>query len=114
MNRKVSPVPDDFRTITPHLIVRGVAKADDFYRAAFGAEELYRNMAPDGRSIMHCEMLLGDSRYFHVDANPDWGCLSPLALNGSPITLHLYVPDVDAFSKRATDAGATVLMPVQD
>jgi uncharacterized glyoxalase superfamily protein PhnB len=110
----VSPIPEDFHTITPHLVVRGVAAAVDFYRQAFGAQELLRNVAPDGRTIMHCELLLGDSRFFVNDEFPDHGLLSPLALGGSPVTLHLYVEDVDAFVGRAVAAGAQVLMPVAD
>ena len=108
----VSPVPEDFHTITPQLVVSGVAGAVDWYTRALGAHELLRNAAPDGK-IMHCELLLGDSRFFVVDEFP--GAMpSPTALGGSPVTLHLYVPDVDAFFDRAVGAGATVLMPVAD
>jgi uncharacterized glyoxalase superfamily protein PhnB len=110
----VAPIPEDFHTITPHLVVRGVAAAVEFYRLAFGAQELLRNLAPDGRTIMHCELLLGDSRFFVNDEFPDHGVLSPLGLGGSPVTLHLYVEDVDAFFARAVAAGAQVLMPVAD
>jgi len=111
---KVSPVPEDFHTMTPHLVVRGVAQAVEFYQKAFGAAELYRTMAPDGVSVMHSELLLGDSRFFVNDEFPDYGVLSPQALNGSPVTLHLYVEDVDAAFGRALDAGAELLMPVAD
>lgn len=114
MANKVKPIPEDFHTITPHLVVRGVADAVDFYRRAFGAEELYRNLAPDGESIMHSELLLGDSRFFVNDEFPDHGNVSPKALGGTPVTLHLYVEDVDAFFARAVAAGAQVLMPVGD
>ncbi len=109
----MSRVPEDFHTITPHLIVKGVAAAVDWYSRAFGADELLRNVAPDGTSIMHCELLLGDSRFFVVDEFPQapW---SPQSLGGSPITLHLYVEDVDAMFQRAVDAGATVTLPVAD
>lgn len=111
---KLSPVPEDFHTITPHLVVRGVAAAVDFYRRAFGAQELLRNPAPDGKSIMHCELLLGNSRFFVNDEFPAHGVLSPLSLGGSPVTLHLYVADVDAMFRQAVAAGAKVLMPVAD
>jgi uncharacterized glyoxalase superfamily protein PhnB len=107
-------VPDDFHTITPHLVVRGVARAIEFYRRAFGADELYRNTAPDGRAIMHAELLLGDSRFLVNDEFPDWGVLAPPSLGGSPVTLHLYVEDVDAVFQSAVDAGAEVVMPVAD
>jgi uncharacterized glyoxalase superfamily protein PhnB len=106
-------VPEDFHTITPHLVVRGVAAAIDWYRRAFGAHELLRNPAPDGASIMHAELLLGDSRLFVVDEFPGMAW-SPQSLGGSPITLHLYVEDVDGFVARAVAEGAEVLMPVED
>jgi PhnB protein len=108
----VSPVPEDFHTITPQLVVSGVAAAIEWYSQALGAHELLRNAAPDGR-IMHSELLLGDSRFFVVDEFPE-SMRSPATLGGTPVTLHLYVPDVDALFSRATDAGATVLMPVAD
>lgn len=110
----VSPVPEEFRTITPQLAVRGVAEAVAFYARAFGAEELFRNPAPDGKAVMHCEMLLGDSRFFLMDENPDWEIASPLSLGDTPVTLHVYVPDVDALFARAVEAGAEVLMPLGD
>jgi len=108
-----APVPEDFHTITPHLVVQGVAAAIDWYTRAFGAHELLRNAAPDGTSIMHSELLLGDSRFFVVDEFPG-SMVSPKSLGGTPVTLHLYVPDVDALFQRAIDAGATVLMEVAD
>jgi PhnB protein len=114
MARAVKPVPEDFHTITPHLVVRGVARAIDFYRRAFGAHELLRNLAPDGEAIMHAELLLGDSRYFVNDEFPAHGVLSPLALGGSPVTLHLYVEDVDATFQQAVAAGAAIVMPVDN
>jgi uncharacterized glyoxalase superfamily protein PhnB len=108
-----APIPEDFHTITPHLVVKGVADAIAWYTKAFGANELLRNMAPDGTSIMHAELLLGDSRFFVVD---EFGppMASPATLGGTPVTLHLYVRDVDAMFDRAVDAGATPLMPVAD
>jgi PhnB protein len=111
---KVNPVPDDFRTITPHLVVNGVAAAVEFYQKAFGADELYRNLAPDGVSIMHSELLLGDSRYFLNDEFPEHGTLAPDKERGSGITLHLYVPDVDSFYQRAVDAGAEIIFALAD
>jgi PhnB protein len=109
MNR----VPEDFHTITPQLAVKGVAEAIDWYTKALGANELLRNLAPDGKSIMHSELLLGDSRFFVVDEFPG-SMVSPASLGGTSITLHLYVQDVDALFGRAVAAGATVLMPVAD
>lgn len=112
--KKVPPVPEDFRTITPHLVVRGVVQAVEFYQRAFGAAELFRNVAPDGVSVIHSELLLGDSRFFACDEFPKHGVLSPASIGGTPVTLHLYVEDVDAFFARAVGAGAEVIMPVQD
>jgi uncharacterized glyoxalase superfamily protein PhnB len=109
----IAPVPEDFHTITPQLVVKGVAGAIEWYTRALGAHELLRNMAPDGTSIMHAELLLGDSRFFVVDEFPE-SMVSPATLGGTAVTLHLYVRDVDALFGCAVDAGATVLMPVAD
>ncbi|HZI79288.1 MAG TPA: VOC family protein [Vicinamibacterales bacterium] len=108
----LSPVPEDFHTITPQLVVSGVAAAIAWYSKALGAHELLRNAAPDG-GIMHSELLLGDSRFFVVDEFPG-SMQSPSTLGGTPVTLHLYVADVDALFARAVEEGATVLMPVAD
>ena len=108
-----TPVPEDFHTITPQLAVKGVAAALDWYTKALGAHELLRHTAPDGQSIMHSELLLGDSRFFVVDEFPE-SMQSPATLGGTSVTLHLYVRDVDTLFNRAVDAGATVLMPVAD
>jgi uncharacterized glyoxalase superfamily protein PhnB len=114
MNKPVKPVPEDFRTITPHLVVRGVARAVEFYRKAFGAEELYRNLGPDGVSVMHSELLLGDSRFFVNDEFPEHGVFAPDGERGTGVTLHLYVPDVDAFHARAVAAGVEILLPLDN
>jgi uncharacterized glyoxalase superfamily protein PhnB len=108
-----TPVPEDFHTITPQLAVKGVADAIAWYTQALGAHELLRNTGPDGTSIMHAELLLGDSRFFVVDEFPE-SMPSPATLGNTSITLHLYVRDVDTLFNRAVDAGATVLMPVAD
>ena len=108
----MSRIPQDFHTITPHLVVKGVPEAIAWYTKALGAHELLRNMAPDGATVMHAELLLGDSRFFVVDEFP--GAASPSSLGGSPVTLHLYVEDVDALFARAVTAGAEVLLPVGD
>ena len=109
----MSRVPEEFHTITPQLVVSGVAKAIDWYTKALGANELLRNTAPDGKSIMHSELLLGDSRFFVVDEFQG-SMISPLRLGGTPVTLHLYVEDVDGLFDRGVAAGASVIMPVGD
>ncbi|HEX2454920.1 MAG TPA: VOC family protein [Vicinamibacterales bacterium] len=108
-----SPVPEDFHTITPQLAVNGVGDAIAWYTKALGANELLRNVAPDGVRIMHAELLLGDSRFFVVDEFAE-SMMAPSTLGGTTITLHLYVRDVDTLFDRAVAAGATVLMPVAD
>jgi uncharacterized glyoxalase superfamily protein PhnB len=116
MTSRLNGKPADFHTITPHLVVRGAAAAIDFYRRAFGAQELYRNLAPDGKSVMHCELLCGDSRFFIHDEFPEHGSLSPagLGLDRSPVTLHLYVDDVNVLYDQAVAAGAEVVLALAD
>ena len=109
-----SPIPEDFHTITPQLVVKGVSDAIAWYTSALGANELFRNAAPDGTRIMHSELLLGDSRFFVVDEFGEGPMKSPATLGGTAVTLHLYVHDVDAVFDRAVAAGATVLMKVAD
>jgi uncharacterized glyoxalase superfamily protein PhnB len=109
----VNPIPEGTHTVTPHLIVRGGDRAIEFYKQAFGAVETTRMPAPDG-SIMHAELRIGDSPVYLAEENPAWGALSPLALGGSPVSIHLYVPDVDASFERAIQAGATVRMPLSN
>jgi len=107
----VSPIPAGNHTVTPYLIIRGAAAALDFYRRAFGAQEVMRLAAPGGQ-IGHAEIQIGDSRIMLADECPETP--SPQALGGSPISILLYVNDVDAVFQRAIDAGATVKRPVQD
>jgi uncharacterized glyoxalase superfamily protein PhnB len=109
----VNPIPEGTHTITPHLVVRGGDRAIEFYKQAFGAVETTRMQGPDG-SIMHAELRIGDSPLYLADENPAWGAISPLALGGSPVSIHLYVHDVDAAFDRAIQAGATVRMPLSD
>lgn len=110
----VSKIPEGHHTLTPHLIIHNASEALDFYKKAFGAEELMRMPGPDGKSIMHAEIKIGDSIVYIAEEYKDMGCLSPSSLKGSPVTLHLYVEDVDKAFQMAVDAGATPSMPVQD
>jgi PhnB protein len=108
---KMSP---EFRaTAIPYLSVRGAAKAIDFYKKAFNATELYRLMQPDGR-VGHAEIDIGGAKLMLADEFPEMGFQSPESLGGSPVNIHLDVPDVDAFARRAVEAGATVVRPVAD
>ena len=106
-------VPDDMHAVTPHLVCAGAAAAIEFYKKAFGAREEARLPGPDGR-LMHALIRINGSALMLVDEMPEWGALGPKALKGSPVTLHLYVDDVDAFVKHAVAAGAKVTMPVAD
>ena len=110
---KVKPVPDGMHTVTPHLICAGAADAIEFYKKAFSAVEEGRLPGPNGR-LMHAMIRIGDSAVMLVDEMPKWGALGPKALNGSPVTIHLYVEDVDAVVKRAVAAGAKITMPLED
>jgi len=110
---KVKPVPDDMHTVTPHLICAGAAAAIEFYKKAFGATEEARLPGSQGR-LMHAMVRIEGSAVMLVDEMPEWGALGPKSLKGSPVTIHIYVKDVDAFVKRAVDAGAKITMPVAD
>ncbi len=109
----VRPVPAGMHTITPHLVCEGAAAAMAYYQQAFNAEEIGRLAGPDGK-IMHAHMRIGDSTIMLVDDFPEYGSLGPKALNGSPVTLHLYVEDVDAAYAGAVEAGGMAKMPPQD
>lgn len=109
----VKAVPDGMHTITPHLVCRDAAAAIAFYQKAFGAVELARLPGPQGK-LLHAMLRIGDSPLMLVDEFPDWGALGPQSLKGSPVTIHLYVEDVDAAVERAVAAGARLTMPVAD
>jgi PhnB protein len=99
--------------VTPYLVVRNAARAIDFYKRAFGASESMRLTDPGGR-IGHAEIVIGNSPILLSDEYPEFDAISPETLGGSPVKVHLYVDDVDALAKRAIDAGATVVRPVED
>ena len=106
-------VPDGYHSVTPYLIIKGAAKAIEFYKQAFGASELMRMEGPDGR-IGHAEIKIGDSPIMLADEYPEIGYRSPAALGGTPVSIMLYVEDVYTLFPRAVAAGAKVLQPVQD
>jgi len=110
---KTQSIPAGMTAVTPHLIVAGAAEAIEFYKKAFGATEEARMPGPDGR-LMHAAVRIGDSTVMLVDEMPEWGALGPKSLKGTPVTIHLYVEDVDAVVERAVKAGAKVTMPVAD
>jgi PhnB protein len=107
------PIPAGYHSVTPAIVVRDAAAAIDFYKKAFGAEEIDRMAGPDG-SIMHAEIRIGDSILMLGEENEQWGTKSPLSLNGVHGSLHIYVEDADAAFNRALKAGATVRYPLED
>src|SRR5712671_928098 len=104
MSKNVNPVPDGYHTATPYLVVRGAAKAIDFYGRAFGASETVRIPGPGG-TVMHAEIRIGDSMIMLCDENPEMGSRSPDTVGGTASSVMLYVPDVDAVFAKATKAG---------
>jgi PhnB protein len=109
--KKVNPIPAEYRGVTPYLSVKGAADAIEFYKKGFGAIEMMRLPNPDG-TLGHAEIKIGDALIMLADEYPEYGNLSPKTLGGSAVRLHMYVEDVDAFFEKAIAAGAKVLIPV--
>ena len=107
------PIPEGYHTATPYLIIRGASDAIDFYKKAFGATELFRFPAPDGK-IGHAEIKIGDSPIMLADEYPEMGYKGPQSLGGSPVSIMIYVEDVDTVFNRAVASGASVKEPVSD
>jgi PhnB protein len=108
-----APIPEGYHSVTPYLICRGAAKAIEYYVRAFGAEELFRVPAPEGK-IGHAELQIGDSRVMLADEYPPVGAIGPATLGGTTVGLMLYVRDCDALFQRAVAAGGVVERPLQD
>ena len=109
----VKPIPEGYHSVTPYLIVSGGAEAIEFYKKAFGAVELFRFPTPDGK-IGHAEIKIGDSPIMLADEFAEMGYKGPQSLGGSPVSLMIYVADVDTVFNQAVDAGATVKEALQD
>jgi uncharacterized glyoxalase superfamily protein PhnB len=109
----VKPIPEGMHSLTPHLICAGAADAIKFYTEAFGAVEQFRLPGPEGK-LMHACVKIGDSMLMLVDEMPGCSMLGPRSLKGSPVAIHLYVPNVDAVVAQAEAAGARVTMPAAD
>ena len=107
------PIPNGFYTITPHMIVSDGAKAIEFYKKAFGAQEIERFMTPDGKGVMHAQLKIGSSMLMLGSEHPPT-CLSPISRGGTTVSLFLYVENADAAFDRAVKAGCTVKMPMSD
>jgi PhnB protein len=110
----VSYMPEGCRTVTPHLICLGASKAIEFYKKAFGAVEVMRMAGPDGQSIMHAEIKIGDSMLFLNDQFPHANMASPAKFGGTTVAIHLYVKDCDTLFNQAVAAGAKVSMPLMN
>lgn len=110
----VKPIPDGFHSLTPYLVVKGGADAIEFYKKALGAEELYRHVCEKTDRIMNAKLRIGTSLLMLNDEIPEFGCFGPGGERPSPVTLHLYVEDVDSLFQRAIDAGGEATMPVSD
>jgi uncharacterized glyoxalase superfamily protein PhnB len=110
---QVKPIPEGMRTVTPHLVCAGATEAIEFYKKAFGAVETARLPGPQGK-IAHAMIRIGDSAVMLVDEFPEMGAVGPKSLKGSPVTIHLYVDNVDTTVERAVKAGAKITMPVAD
>ena len=107
-------IPEGMHTLTPNLVLRDCAKAIEFYERALGAQEVSRFPAPDGKSIWHAELKIGDSVFFANDEMPGAGSSAPTVAAPVPVTMWLYVPDTDAAYRRAVEAGAKSTMEPAD
>ena len=112
---KVSYIPKDYHTVTPCLIVRGAAQAIEYYKKVFGATELVRMGGPDGK-VGHAELKIGDSNIMLADENPNMGLghTSAATIGASPVSLYVYLPDVDRVVEKAAAEGGKILKPVED
>lgn len=113
MASQAKPIPEGYHSVTPYLCIKNAASAIEFYKQAFGATESARLTAPNGK-IGYAEIKIGDSHIMLADEFPDMGVHSPQSLGGSPVTLYLYVEDVDALADRAVAAGAKLVREVED
>ena len=113
MSTKVQPIPKGYEGATPYLIIKGAANALDFYKKAFGATEIMRIPAPEGK-VGHAEIKIGNAIIMLADGFPVMNHRSPQSLGGTPVSIMIYVKDVDTFVSRATAAGAKVLQAVEN
>jgi PhnB protein len=113
LRTKAKGIPKGYHAVTPYLSVKGAADAIAFYKKAFGAKEVMRMPGPTG-TIGHAEVQIGDSRIMLADEFPEMNFRSPRSVGGTPVNIHLYVPDADKAAKKAVAAGAKLLRPVAD
>ena len=110
---KVPHIPEGYHTVTPYLIIKGAAQAIDYYKKVFGATVTVRMDRPDGQ-VAHAELKIGDSIIMLADENPEMGAIGATTIGNSPVSLYVYLPDVDRVVEKAKAEGATILKPVQD
>lgn len=108
------PIPEGYHSVTPYLVVKDAAQAIDFYKRAFGAQELARMPGPGGKGVMHAEIKIGDSHVMLSDEFPGAGCQAPQSLGGTTCQFFIYVLDVDSAYQQAISAGATSVMSPSD
>jgi PhnB protein len=111
--KKVSYIPKGYNSVTPYLIIKGAAKAIDYYKNVFGATEVMRMAGPDGK-VGHAELKIGDSHIMLADENPAMGHRSAESIGASPVSLLVYLPDCDKVVAKAVAEGAKILKPVED
>ncbi len=107
-------IPRDYHSITPYITVKGGDAAIEFYKKSFNAEERHRMYGPDNKTIMHADLKIGDSAFMLTEESKEMKALSPESIGGSPVSMYVYVTDVDTIFNQATSEGATVLKPVRD
>ena len=107
-------IPEGFQSVTPMLVFSDARKAIEFYKQAFGAMERYAMPGPDGKGVMHAELLIGDSIIMMGEENPNEPCKSAETAGGSPVSFYIYLENADEAFRRALEAGAESRMPVQD
>lgn len=114
MSESPKTIPEGYHSINTYLVVRNADRAIEFYKKAFGAEERYRMYGPDGKAIMHAELKIGDSIFMLAEESKEMKAHSPESIGGSPVSMYVYVKDVDSIFNQAVTEGATVLKPVND
>lgn len=107
-------IPEGFHTITPMFMFKDARKAIEFYKRAFGAQERFAMPGPDGKGVMHAEVLIGSSIIMMGEENPQQPCKSAETIGSSPVSFYIYLENVDEAFRMAMEAGAQVRMPVQD
>jgi PhnB protein len=110
----VKPIPEGQHSVTAALVVKNARKAIEFYKTAFGAKELGVWTGPDGKTVMHSDLKIGDSKIYVMDEMPEMGAVSPQTIGGTAVSLNIYTENCDMVYKRAIGAGATVKMALAD